>query len=88
MKLVPEETTNAKEATVARSRGCSLVEHSFRFGEVDGAKKSHEWSGLDGWPGRFWLPAHNQGQPSGKACLSRAFGPGRGTSVDGFEPRA
>lgn len=74
MKLAREGTTNHQETTVARSRGCSPLDGQFPFGEVDGAKKGHERPGLDGWPGRFWLPANRQVQPTGKSCLSRAFG--------------
>ena len=77
MKLFPEETTHEKETTMELSTVCSPVADSFPFGEVPEAKKSHEQIDLDGWPGRFWLPAHSQVPPTGNACLSHAFGQAR-----------
>jgi hypothetical protein len=59
---------------MACSTDGSPVDDSFPIGEVLGAANSDEQAGLDGWPGRFWLPAHRQVQPAGNSCLSRAFG--------------
>jgi hypothetical protein len=74
MKLALEGTIDEKETIMELSGVCSPVDDSCSFGEVLGARESHEQTGLDGWPGRFWLPAQSQAQPAGNSCLSHAFG--------------
>jgi hypothetical protein len=73
MKLDTQGTADDR-GTVERSRGWPLFDGRFRFGEVEGARNSQVGPGFDCWPGRYWLPADSQVQPTGKSCLTRAFG--------------
>jgi hypothetical protein len=73
MKHTLHELTSTKETAVEQLWDDSPLGDRILFGEIVLPISSHERPGL-GWPGRFWLPADGQVQPTGKSCLSRSFG--------------